>query len=581
MKFIKFGCTSCLVLTLAFFAFLTLGVWAAKYLQDTKGENIVSLNVAMPVQDMPFSANSVFGGENKYGKLNEREIANAIAKAACDNSVSAILLYCDNATQMSLAQACEIRNALLNFRESGKKVYAVADYADKKAYYIFSAADEIFMDEMGEIDLSGLAFEGVFFGNAFKKYGISANVVKCGKYKDFGDMFTKSGFSPEAKAQLTNIAKSLWQNVLNAVCAARKIDAQKLENATQSTPVFGAKEAMEIRLVDKIADKAKIKKTLFKDDTIDEVPIEKYAKTNDDISAFSPNKTALVYMSGDIVMESDPSDIFGEESVISAKFYSAIFDEIADDDTISSVVVRINSGGGSAQASEQIRRSLQNLAQKKPVFVSVSSMCASGAYWIASAAHKIFAQEQSLIGSIGVFSINFGIENLADSYGVNFDTAKSGKFADMLSPFRQSTPEENAIIQSRIDFVYDKFINLVADSRKIDKATAKNLATGEVWTAQKAKDLKLIDAYNMTLSDTMELVLQAQDEPSQIEVFPKRPSLEEFLDAFFGEATSTFLKASRPESLEQKKANALRQIKGLTPSEGILLYTPYKLENLK
>ena len=208
-------------------------------------------------------------------------------------------------------------------------------------------------------------------------------------------------------------------------------------------------------------------------------------------------------------------------------------------------------------------------------------MCASGAYWIASAAHKIFAQEQSLIGSIGVFSINFGVEKLADSYGVNFDTAKSGKFADMLSPFRQSTPEENAIIQSRIDFVYDKFINLVADSRKIDKATAKNLATGEVWTAQKAKDLKLIDAYNMTLSDTMELVMQAQDEPCQIEVFPKRPSLEEFLDAFFGEATSTFLKASRPESLEQKKANALRQIKGLTPSEGILLYTPYKLGNLK
>ncbi|MDY6068121.1 MAG: signal peptide peptidase SppA [Opitutales bacterium] len=581
MKFIKFGCTSCLVLTLAFFAFLTLGVWAAKYLQDTKGESIVSLNVAMPVQDLPFSANSVFGSENKYGKLNEMEIANAIARASCDNSVSAILLYCDNATQMSLAQACEIRNALLNFRESGKKVYAAADYADKKAYYIFSAADEIFMDEMGEIDLSGLAFEGVFFGNAFKKYGVSANVVKCGKYKDFGDMFTKSGFSPEAKAQLTNIAQNLWQNLLNAVARARAIDAKALESATLNTPIFGAKEAVSLRLADKIADKAKIKKTLFKDGTINEIPIEKYAKTDGAIGTLAPDKTALVYMSGDIVMEDSSSDILEGKSTISAKFYSAIFDEIAGDDTISSVVIRINSGGGSAQASEQIRRSLQNLAQKKPVFVSVSSMCASGAYWIASAAHKIFAQEQSLIGSIGVFSINFGIENLADSYGVNFDTAKSGKFADMLSPFRQSTPEENAIIQSRIDFVYDKFISLVADSRKIDKAAAKNLATGEVWTAQKAKDLKLIDASNMTLSDTMALVLQAQDEPSQIEVFPKKPSWKEFLDAFFGEATSTFLKALRPESLEQKKTDFLRQIKGLSPSEGILLYTPYKLENLK
>ncbi len=581
MKFVKFGCSSCLVLVLAFFAFLALGMGAAKYLKAEKGESIVSINLAMPVPNLPFSANSPFLSEGKYGRLNEREIANAIAKAAYDNSVLGILLYAEGPTQMSLAQACEIRNALLSFRESGKKVYAAADYADKKAYYIFSASDEIFMDEMGEIDLSGLAFEGVFFGNAFEKYGISANVVKCGKYKDFGDMFTKSGFSPEAKAQLTNIAKSLWQNMLNAVCTARAINRKTLENETANTPVFGAKEAVKLRLADKIADKAKIKKTLFKDDEINEIPVEKYADTTPDIGAFAPNKTALVYMSGDIVSEDDPSDIFGEKSTISAKLYTSIFDEIAKDGAISAVVVRINSGGGSAQASEQIRRSLQNLAQKKPVFVSVSSMCASGAYWISSAAHKIFAQEQSLIGSIGVFSINFGIEKLADSYGINFDTAKSGKFADMLSPFRQSTPEENAVIQSRIDFVYDKFVNLVANSRKIDKASAKNLATGEVWTAQTAKALKLVDASNMTLSDTIAFALQAQEEASQIEVFPKKPSFEEFLNAFLGGATSTFLKAARPESLEQKKANALKQIKGIAPNEGILLYTPYKLENLK
>lgn len=581
MKFVKFGCSSCLVLILAFFAFLALGIGAAKYLKGEKGENIVSINLAMPVPNLPFSANSVFGGEGKYGRLNEREIANAIAKAAYDNSVSALLLYAESPTQMSLAQACEIRNALLSFRESGKKVYAAADYTDKKAYYIFSAADEIFMDEMGEIDLSGLAFEGVFFGNAFKKYGISANLVKCGKYKDFGDMFTKSGFSPEAKTQLTNIAKSLWQNMLGAICSTRALDEQTLAKETSNVPAFGAKEAAKLRLVDKIADRAKIRKTLFKDDEVNEIPVEKYADTTSDIGAFAPNKTALVYMSGDIVAEDDPSDIFGEKSTISARLYTSIFDEIAKDHTISAVVVRINSGGGSAQASEQIRRSLQNLAQKKPVFVSVSSMCASGAYWISTAAHKIFAQEQSLIGSIGVFSINFGIEKLADSYGVNFDTAKSGKFADMLSPFRQSTPEENAVIQSRIDFVYDKFISLVANSRKIDKASAKNLATGEVWTAQKAKSLKLVDASNMTLSDTVAFALQTQEEASQIEVFPKKPSFEEFLSAFLGEATNTFLRSARPESLEQKKANALRQIKGLTPCEGVLLCTPYKLGNLK
>ncbi len=430
---------------------------------------------------------------NNVERLTLRDITYAINKAAEDKRIS--VLYLDGSKGNILtgyASLTEIKNALEKFKATGKKIIAYNVSAGEQDYFITSIADEIILNPMGEIEMNGLASSQLFFASALQKYGIGVQVVRVGKFKSAVEPFLLDNFSRESKLQTQELIDDLWLSYLESVTNNRELKVGELNNIADNKGILQASEAQKLNIVDQVKYEDEIINELKKitnsqdQDEFRQVSIAEYITANPEATN-NNNQIAILYVEGAIV---DGQGRIGE---VGGDRYVAEIRKIRQNDRIKGVIVRINSPGGSAIASELILRELQLTAKEKPVVVSMGDVAASGGYWIATAGERIFASSSTITGSIGVFGVLFNVENIAQNNGINNGVVKTNNFADLGNTFAPKTDAELAVIQQGVDQVYDLFLERVSQARNMPINKVAEIAQGRVWSGQASQKIGLVD----------------------------------------------------------------------------------------
>lgn len=434
-----------------------------------------------------------------------RTITHAVRVAAKDDRIRGIFISGDLSTSAfgsGYASLTEVRDALKDFEATGKPVVAYLTFATTKTYYLASVATDLVIDPYGVVVMPGLASEPIFFAGAFKKYGVNVQVTRVGKYKSAVEPFIREDMSPANREEVQRLLDDIWGRLLVDIGASRKVSPQQLQAMVDKEGMFRADVAKADHLVDNVEyrdqvyDELKVKtgRSAGSSRPFKQVNIEDYARTVSDV-ANVPQGTvstdhpaiALVYAEGDIV------DGEGDADQIGGSRFSRELRRLRHDDSVKAVVLRVDSPGGSAAASEVIQREIRLLKKVKPVIVSMGNYAASGGYWISTYGDRIFAEPTTVTGSIGVFGIQFDVQQLANNFGITFDHVKTGRFADALTIARPKSPEELAVLQHMVDWIYDQFVTKVSESRKLPRAKVEEIAQGRVWSGEEAKKLGLVD----------------------------------------------------------------------------------------
>ena len=403
----------------------------------------------------------------------------------------------------------EVRSALVDFRSGGKPVRAYLEAVTTKDYYLASAAGEIALDPYGMIIMPGLASEPMFFTGAFEKYGIGVQVTRVGKYKSFVEPYTRKDMSSENREQTQKLLNDLWGSMLSDMAQSRSLSVEKIQTVVDAEGIIRPEPAKAATLVDRIAYRDEIiaelrsktgpsghDKITFKQIEIgayakiakDNVDVAKKASPSDTpATGASRGRVAIVYAEGSIV------DGNGNRDDIGGVKFARELRRLRGDDTVKAIVLRVNSPGGSASASENIAREVRLARKVKPVIVSMGTYAASGGYWIAADGDRIFAEPTTITGSIGVFGLQFDVQKLANNVGLTFDAVKTGKYADAITITRPKSDEELAIFQKMVDWIYGEFVGKVAVARKLKKEDVEEIAQGRVWSGSEAKKLGLVD----------------------------------------------------------------------------------------
>lgn len=423
------------------------------------------------------------------------DIIENIEKAAKDKNVDGI--YLDLSVVMGgWATIKEIRDELIEYKKSGKWIIAYGEVFSQGAYYLATVADKVYMHPEGGMELSGLGGNITFFKKALDKYGVEMQVIrgKNNKFKSAVEPFLYDKMSDANREQTELYLKGLWGVALDGISSARKISVEQLNHIADSMPVQQPDVALKLGLIDGLKYKDEVydelkQKTGAEDyDDINFISLRRYKKTggNDD-EPKTKERLAVIYADGGI------EDGKGDESTIGSETLSEAIRDARLDSKVKAVVIRVNSPGGSALASDVIWREVKLCEKVKPVVVSFGDVAASGGYYISAAADKIFAQPNTITGSIGVFGVLPNAQKLANDFGVTFDGVRTNKHSDLGSPFRPLSPEEYAIIQQGVEKIYDKFLTVVADGRHLTKEYVDSIGQGRVWCATDAKRIGLVD----------------------------------------------------------------------------------------
>lgn len=445
---------------------------------------------ANPLEGFNFSN---FESKNQPG-LND--ILKSIRKAEKDDHIKGI--YLDQPSiNGGIASVEEIRNALIHFRKSGKFVYAFADNYTQGAYYLASAADKIYLNPEGQLALQGLAAQLMFFKGTLEKLEIEPQVIRHGKFKSAIEPFILDKMSEENRTQIAGFVNPIWSHITNEICKARGIDPVLLKPMVDSLAIRTAQDALNAKLVDKLAyydeftAELNAKAGIKKDDKLNLVSLSAYKNTpekRDKGAKIAKDKIAVIYAVGSI------SDGEGSDDEIGSDRLSAAIREARKDEKIKAIVLRVNSPGGDALASEEIWREVVLAKKAKPFIVSMGDLAASGGYYISCAADKIVAQPNTLTGSIGVFGLLFNAGNmLKNKLGITTDTYKTNTYTDMGSGTRALTSSERAILQTEVDHIYDLFTRRVAEGRKIRQSDVDSIGQGRVWSGVDAVGIGLVD----------------------------------------------------------------------------------------
>ncbi|MBP3512559.1 MAG: signal peptide peptidase SppA [Prevotella sp.] len=430
------------------------------------------------------------------GGLGLDGILAAIRKAKADKDIKGIYIEAGMFAPDAPASAQAIRNQLADFRKSGKWIVAYADTYTQSSYYICSVADKVFLNPQGMIDWHGLASQPVFLKDLLAKFGVKVQLSKVGKYKSAPEELTADGMSEPNREQVTAYINGVWNSMLADVSASRKLSVKTLNDyADNLIMTADPKSYVSMKLVDKLIYTDEVKTEIKKmlgidaDDKINQLSLSDMSNIEDDDDG---DQIAVYYAFGDIV-DAAPGG-FSTSSCIAAETVCKDLEALAEDDDVKAVVLRVNSGGGSAYASEQIWHSVMNLKAKKPVVVSMGGYAASGGYYISCAANYIYAEPTTLTGSIGIFGMFPDFSGLLkDKLGVKFDEVKTNKFSAFGTPARPFNEEEMAYLNAYIDRGYKLFRKRVADGRKMKTEAVEAIAQGRVWIGSDALKVKLVD----------------------------------------------------------------------------------------
>jgi protease-4 len=540
-----------------FFLFIVMLVSAGSESDkvEIKDNSILHLTLTGPIPDRsndnPFSSFSFDGlGETPMG-LND--VLDNLDKAAANPSVKGIFLDLTN-LMTGIATIEEIRNALLDFKKSGKFIYAYSEVFSQPTYYLATAADKIYLHPTGLAELKGLRSEILFFKGTLDKLGVEPLVFRHGKFKSAVEPFIQDKLSDSNREQVRTFLTSIWNHMLKGIAAGRKLSEDELRKISSELLVTNAPAAKQYKLIDdlkyrdEVLDMLKTKTGAESIDKLELITLNDMKDAEDTREKRKGDKIAVVYAEGDIV------DGEGQDGQIGSVDCSKAIRKARLDEKVKAVVLRVNSPGGSALASETIWREVVLTKKVKPVIVSMGNLAASGGYYIAAPADVIVASPNTITGSIGVFGLFFNGKGLANQLGVTIDTVKTSPMADIMSSSRGVTPREAEIIQAEIERIYDNFISRVAEGRKMSKADVDSIAQGRVWTGADAKRLRLVDEFG-GLERAIELAAQKAklDNYRVLELpFVKDP-LEKILDKIGGKSKETAIEAVLGESYKYYK----------------------------
>ena len=427
------------------------------------------------------------------------DMLTAIRKAKTNDKVKGIYIEAGAFAADSYASLQAVRKALADFRSSGKWIVAYSDSYTQSTYYLASVANKVWVNPQGMIDWHGLASQKIYVKDLLEKVGVKMQVTKVGKYKSAVEMFTVDKMSDADREQTEAYINGIWNNVVNDVAASRHLTASQLNNYADSLITLApATELVKMKMADQLLYtdqvKAEVKKLLNIDqkDEIYQLSVSDMANVKDERK--EGDQVAVYYAFGDIVDGAAAGPTSLNESVIDAQKVCRDLEKLANDDDVKAVVVRVNSGGGSAYASEQIWHQVSELKKKKPVVVSMGGMAASGGYYMSAAANWIVAEPTTLTGSIGIFGMFPDMSNLmTNKLSLHFDLAKTNKYSDFGTLSRAFNADELARLGTYIDRGYKLFRKRVADGRHMSETQVEQIAQGHVWLGQDALKIKLVD----------------------------------------------------------------------------------------
>ena len=457
---------------------------------------VLNLNGVMQERSQDDIYSFLTGGE--VSSLGLDDLAEAIDKAKTDDNVKGIYIEAGMFAPDGPASVQALRNKLVEFKKSGKWIVAYGDQYTQSAYWLCSVADKVIVNPEGIVDWHGLCTETMYFKDLLAKFGVKMQIAKVGKFKSAVEPFFADKMSDANREQVSVYLNGIWGNIVKDVAQSRKLDAKTLNAYADSLVTFSsADDLVKMKLADQVAYydevRADIKKRLGldEDDKISQVSVSQMCAQPNKNKA--DDRIAVYYAYGDIV--SDAEDGMSQGSAICAGNVVPDLEGLMDDDDVKAVVLRVNSPGGSAYASEQIWRAVTRLKAKKPVVVSMGTYAASGGYYISCAANYIYAEPTTLTGSIGIFGMFPDVSGLlTDKLGLKFDHVKTNKNSQFGTTSRPFTEEEMQYLTNMVDRGYKTFTKRVSDGRKIPVERVYEIAEGRVWLGQDALKIKLVDA---------------------------------------------------------------------------------------
>ncbi len=469
--------------------------------------------------------------------LGLNDIIKNLEKAANDPNIDGIFLQL-SVMQTGLANVEEIRNALLRFKESGKFIIAYGEMYTQGAYYLSSVADKIYLNPEGMIDFRGISAELMFFKGMLEKLDADMQIIRHGKYKSAVEPFMDEKMSPENREQIEAMINGAWNTMLDGISSTRNIRKSELNRIADDLLIRTPKDALAYRFVDglkyydEIQDELRILTGTGEDDDINTVSLSSYFNAPDPNPGKIDrnNRVAVVYAVGEIISGEGSDDIIGSDRIAKA------IRTARKDDKVKAIVMRVNSPGGSALASDVILREVKLAAAEKPFIVSMGNVAASGGYYISAAAHSIFAEPTTITGSIGVLGMIPNLENtMKNKLGITYDYATTNRNSNFITAFRPLTAEQREILKGYIEEVYQTFVLHVMEGRGMTFEEVDNIAQGRVWIGTDARNIGLVDEIG-GLNDAINAAVElAQLDTWSIREYPvQKDFFQEILDQVLG-----------------------------------------------
>jgi protease-4 len=528
-----------------------------------------------------------YAGKTSYKDFNYFEadhdgvtdILNAIEAAKNDDKIKCISIL-NNQSQLGLAQMKSVRDKLEEFKKTGKFVYAYANYYSQDEYYLNSVANKVYLNPVGEVDFKGLSAEILYLKELQEKSGVKFEVIRHGKYKSAVEPFLAQEMSPENREQMTVLLQSIWNTIVADIAKSRKLTVAQLDAIANTLGARTPELALANKLVDQVAYEDEYHNAIRnllkvdKKEKYNSISITDYAKTAaltvDDYS--KDDIIAVIYAQGEIMGGEGDVNVIGEGSI------KRSLEEARNDDDIKSIVLRVDSPGGNALTSELIWREIEITKKIKPVVVSMGNYAASGGYYIAANANRIFAEPNTITGSIGVFGMLPNMNQLSKNIGINAEQVKTHTNASGYSIFEPMDENFKGYVLESIEKTYATFLKRVAEGRNMSTAQVDAMAQGRVWTGMDAKKLGLVDEIGGLEAAIKYAAKLGKTTSYRTENFPEyEKNFEDFLSNFTGIAALKTKEQLLKEQLGEEGFQMLEQIKRVKSRKGIQAMMPYEI----
>jgi protease-4 len=547
---------------------------------SVKKNSVIELDLSKVTLDYAGKTNYKDFGYFEAEHDGVTDILNAIEAAKTDDKIKGISIL-NNQSQLGLAQSKAVRDKLEEFKKSGKFVYAYANFFTQGEYYLNSVADQVYLNPMGEVDFKGLSAEILYMKDLQEKTGVKMEVIRHGKYKSAVEPFLTQEMSPENREQMTVLLNSVWSTIVSDIAKSRKLTVVQLNAIANSLGARTPELALANKLVDKVAyedeyhDAIRAKLKLDKKEKYDFVSITDYAKkAASTIEDYSKNDIiAVIYAQGEITGGEGDVNIIGEGSI------NRSLKEAREDDDVKAIVLRVDSPGGNALTSELIWREIEITKKVKPVVVSMGNYAASGGYYIAANADRIFAEPNTITGSIGVFGMLPNMNQLGKNIGINAEQVKTHDNASGYSVFEPIDENFKGYVLESIERIYATFLKRVADGRKMTTAQVDAIGQGRVWTGVDAHKLGLVDEIGGLDAAIKYAAKLGKTSSYRTENYPEyEKSFDDLLANFTGMAMFKTKEQLLKEQLGEEGFQMLEQIKRVKSRKGIQAMMPYEIE---